>query len=51
MQSFWFFVSIPKVLPTVAKELGVFTLKARFASGKATTNKKLKNKIDKLKNF
>ena len=42
MQPFWFFVAIPKALPTVAKELGVCTLRARFAGGKATTNKKVR---------
>ena len=44
MQSFWFFVSIPQALPTVAKELG--------CGGKATTNNKFeKLTFDKLKNF
>ena len=32
----------PEGLPLVAKEVGVCTLRARFAGGKATTNKKLK---------
>ena len=42
MQPFWFFVTIPKALPTVAKELGACTPRARFAGGKAPTNKKLR---------
>ena len=43
MQPFWFFAA--------AKELGVCTLLARFAGGKATTNKKLKNIFSNLKFF
>ena len=42
MQSFWFFWSYPQALPSVAKRTGGSTLRARFAGGNATTNKKLK---------
>ncbi len=51
MQSFWFFwprhkgtsFGRPEGLPSVAKELGVCTLRARFTGGLAPENKKHKN--------
>ena len=44
MQSFWFFVSIPLALPTVAKELGVRGLAPE-------NNNNIKTNFDKVKNF
>ena len=49
MQPFWFFVPIPKALPTVAKEPGGVYPKGTLRRGIVPANNKLK--INELKKF